>query len=192
MSFKKVISKEEINTLPLFEFTGKIELITTTEDAITAAKELSRETLLGFDTETRPSFTKGESYDVSLLQLATKDKAYLFRLHLFKFPKLLADVLENEKIKKVGVAINDDIKGLQKLYPFVPQGFFEIADMAKTLKVEHFGLRALTAIFIEKRLSKKAKISNWEKKDLSEAQIQYAACDAVSGLLIFEKMNNLL
>lgn len=192
MQYKKTISKEEINSLPLFEFNGKIELITNKEDALLACQELLKEDLLGFDTETRPSFKKGEFHHIALLQLATRHKAYLFRLNMFKIPKELIEILSNPEIKKVGVAISDDIKGLQKLSPFKAQNFQEIAELAKNLSVEHFGLRALVAIFLGKRLSKKAKVSNWERRELDPAQIQYAACDAVSGLLIYEKMCSLL
>jgi ribonuclease D len=188
MTYKKSITKDEINDLPMLKFNGKIEVITEIDKALLAIEKLANEKELGFDTETRPSFKKGERYEISLLQLSTKDCAYLFRLHKFKFPKQLADILSNQEIIKAGVAVHDDIKGLQRLYSFEANGFIELADEAKNQGYKNFGLRALTAIFLKQRLSKRAKISNWENHQLTTAQIHYAAADAYVGLQIFHKM----
>lgn len=188
MTYKKTISKEDINKLPRYTFKGKIELIDKQEDVKRAIAELREHKALGFDTETRAAFKKGERYDVSLLQLASESDAYLFRLNKLRKLEELFSLLGDPNIVKAGVAIDDDIKGLQKLSPFEAQGFVELADMARERKIEKFGLRALVAILLEKRLSKKAKISNWEKDPLSDAQIIYAACDATSGLEIYHKL----
>lgn len=190
MQIKSKISKEEINELEMLKFTGKIEVITDLDRALEVANLLSNEKVLGFDTETKPSFKKGESYDISLLQLATNTHAYLFRLNQFKFPKELANLFSNKDIAKVGVAVRDDIKGLQKLLPFKEQSFFDLATKAKEIGVNNFGLRALCALFLGYRLSKKAKLSNWEQGTLTEAQIHYAACDAWVGHEIYLKMEN--
>jgi ribonuclease D len=190
MKFRSSIKKEEINELKMLKFPGKIHLVTNTEEAIGIAAELEKEDILGFDTETRPSFKKGESYDVSLLQLSTKTDAYLFRLNKMSFPKELAQLLADPNIVKAGVAVRDDIKSLQKLQPFKEEGFCELADFAKELGVQNFGLRALCAIFLDFRLSKRAKITNWEQPKLTAAQIEYAACDAWVGLEIYKQMKS--
>ncbi|OUR99715.1 histidine kinase [Halobacteriovorax marinus] len=190
MQYKSKISKDEINELEMLKFDGPIEVVTDVERALEVAKLLENESVLGFDTETKPSFKKGEYYDISLLQLSTKTHIYLFRLNKFKFPKELAELLSNKEIAKVGVAVRDDIKGLQKLQAFKDQSFFDLATKAKEIGVENFGLRALCAIFLGFRLSKKAKLSNWEQDTLTQAQIHYAACDAWVGHEIYVRMES--
>lgn len=185
---QKTITKEEINELPLLEYHGKIVLIENDSDVKSAVEELRKSSVLGFDTETRPSFQKGEVYQVALLQLATLDTVFLFRLNRVKLSPELATLLADEKIIKTGVAIRDDIKGLQKLRPFEPKGFFDLSTMATTQGVTSIGLRALSALFLGERLSKAAKITNWERPTLSEQQIKYAATDAYVGLMIYLKM----
>lgn len=180
-------SPEEINALPLMEFRGKINLIATAAEAKKAVSELSKYKVLGFDTETKPSFKKGEFYHVALLQLATKDRAYLF--HLCRAPMLseVVSLLSSPDILKVGVATRDDIKGLQLLHPFEAQGFIDIAlELAEPGHTP--GLRTLVAQYLGLKLSKAAKITNWESPKLTFAQLNYAAKDAVAGLLIYEKL----
>jgi ribonuclease D len=189
MNFPKTISNDDINKLPLFQFKGAIVVIETAKDALTAVEALKFEPVLGFDTETRAAFKVGEKYDVALLQLATDTQAYLFRLNKFQMMPELTAILEDSKIIKAGVALRDDIKGLQKILPFEGQSFVELANLAKENKIEKFGLRALTAILLKKRLSKKAKVSNWELKNLSREQVHYAACDAVVGYQIYQALN---
>lgn len=188
MDLKLTITKEEINDMPQYTFDGKISIIFKEEQLDKVIKELKGEPVLGFDTETRAAFKKGERYDVSLLQLATSSKAYLFRLNKFKLTTQLTDILSDPNIVKAGVAIRDDIIGLQKLCPFKDQGFVELADVAKSKNIEKFGLRALTAICLGKRLSKKENTSNWEKGKLTDSQIHYAACDAIVGFEIYHKL----
>ena len=188
MLYKTKISKEEINELESYQFKGKIHLITTAEEATKACVKLRQEEILGFDTETRPSFRKGEFHHVSLIQLATSKEAFLFRINFFTPPPELISLLSNPKILKVGVAIQEDMNALKKLIPFQEKNILDLALLAKKLKIENFGLRALTAITLEKRLSKQAKVTNWEKQELTPAQIHYAASDAVVSLLIYDKL----
>src|SRR5690606_1257065 len=150
---------------------------------------LSKEKVLGFDTETCPSFNAGQSYRLSLLQLATEDTAYLFRLCRMDFPPELAAILSDSEIIKAGVAIQDDVKALQKLHPFKPSGFIDLAKEAEKHQIKNFGLRALTAIFLGKRLTKGAKLTNWDRKDLTPSQLNYAANDALVGLKIYQKIS---
>lgn len=191
MNYPLAMDKEEINDLPVMDFSGEIIEIVTPEGAARAVEILLKEKALGFDTETRPSFTKGESYTPSLIQLASHDQAFLFRLKFFPFPKELVTLLESPDVLKVGIGIKDDLLGLGKIVKFKPQGFLELSDEAKARGITNPSLRTLTAIFLGKRLLKKAKTTNWERKDLTEAQIKYAAIDAVVGLLIHEKLASL-
>lgn len=188
MDYPKSISKEAINELPQQDFLGKIHLILTPEDAEQAALELSKATILGFDTETRPSFSANQQYQVSLLQLVTETDAYLFRLRGTGLPAGLTAVMSNPAILKVGVAIRDDLKALQKLAPFTPEGFIDIAHEAEKRGFKNFGLRGLTAIFLGTRLSKTAKLTNWDNERLSQAQLLYAANDGVVSIGIYHKL----
>jgi ribonuclease D len=190
MELKLTITKEEINEMPQYIYDGKITLIHKKDQLESAIEELRKEKVLGFDTETRAAFKKGERYDVSLLQLATTTKVYLFRLNKTTFTPELASLLADPNIVKAGVAIRDDIIGLQKLCSFEDHGFVELADVAKSKNIDKFGLRALTAICLGKRLSKKENTSNWEKDQLTDSQLHYAACDAIVGYEIYHKLCN--
>ncbi len=187
---KSSISKEEINELSLLVFPGAIEVICSEVECDRAVDFLRQQSLLGFDTECRPCFRKGEVHDIALLQLATLDRAFLFRLNLFRPTAKLLELLSSQEVKKVGVAVADDIKGLQRLSSFAPQGFVEIADLARQLKIKQLGLRSLAAIMLGKRVSKSAQLSNWEAKNLSESQLSYAATDAWAGLKLYHSLEN--
>jgi len=187
-NYPERISKEEINELPVRSFPGKIRLIQTKEALDRALGALRRETILGFDTETKPTFTKGVTHLPSLLQLATGKSVFLIRLNHFDNLKKLTPILSNPNCFKVGVAVKDDIIGLQKLENFQPKGFVDIGQLARKLGMLTTGLRSLTAIFLKFRITKKAQVSNWARKELSESQIQYAATDAWVSRKIFLKM----
>lgn len=188
---KKTIEKEAIKDLPTMKFQGDISIINKKEEIFEALKELSKEEFIGFDTETKPSFQKNKSFKVSLLQLATSSKAYLFRLKTLGLPQPLTDILSNPSIFKIGLALNQDIKSLQALTPFKPQSFIDLQTLAKENEIGVLGLRGLCGLFLGKKLSKRAKLSNWENKFLSKAQIHYAANDAwVSREIFFQMEKN--
>jgi ribonuclease D len=176
---------DEHNIYVKAQFPGEIIMINN-DDEIAPALELLRvDPLIGFDTETKPSFKKGEVYVVSLLQLATPDHALLFRLHSLTDFSLLKEFFEDETVKKIGVAIRDDIRALQKTFPFEPKGFVELAEMAKSNNLNNFGLKGMTEEVLNLTLSKRAKLSNWESKDLKNDQKLYAATDAWIGREIY-------
>lgn len=184
--FKESISKEELTDLPLKWFEGEIVMIDSQWKVQKAIEILSKEKTIGFDTETRPSFKKGVINKVSLLQLSTKKQAFLFRLNKIGLPNEIRLILSNPGIIKPGVAIRDDIKGLQSLKNFRPEGFVELQDSAKDLGIQNFSLKKLTAIACGFRISKGQQLSNWEADELTEAQQIYAATDAWAALEIFE------
>ena len=185
------ITKEEINRLPMKQYEGLIHLIQTSDDAERAAKELIKENLLGFDTETRPAFRVGESYLPSLLQLATGKEVYLFQIKLTGLTKGLCDVLSSPDIIKTGVSIRDDVNELRKLANFEPAGFVELATHAKQAHIKNLGLRGLAALLLGFRVSKREQTSNWAKNELTESQLRYAATDAWLGREIYLHMDGL-
>ena len=174
----KRLSKEEINELPLIRFQGAIRVADDTKSITRLAKRLSKQRVLGFDVESRPSFSRGPNNPAALLQLATADQAFLFRLRPLNKLGPLADILGDPGITKAGVAIRDDINKLCGIEEFEPRGFEDLANLAGSLKIEQTGLRNLTAIFFGFRISKSAQLTNWEKNPLSPAQVNYAATDA--------------
>jgi len=189
MVYKESIDKEALADLPLIQFEGEISLVESKEDYLACIEYLSQQKLLGFDTETKPAFKKGVVNEVALLQLSTKDRAFLFRLNKIGLPNGLKNILENPEIQKIGVAIRDDIKGLQKLNNFNPGGFVELQDHVKGFGIQDFSLKKLSAIVLGFRISKSQRITNWEAPDLTEAQQIYAATDAWISHRIFESLN---
>ena len=187
--FPERISRQELLQLPRLTFQGNIHVITNKKQLTEALKTLSDEPFLGFDTETRPSFRRGESYPVSLLQLSSESDAFLFRLKDVGLPFLLKELFEHSTIQKIGLAIHDDIKALQKKENFEPKGFIDLADIARRLGIVTTGLRNLVGIFLRSRLSKRSQLSNWECKTLDENQRIYAATDAWVCREIFQKIN---
>lgn len=186
---KKHITKAEINELPMRAYDGPVLLYNSETEADEAAGKLLKENLLGFDTETRPAFRKGESYDPSLLQLATENEVYLFQIQQCGLTPNLIKVLESADIIKAGVALERDVAELQAMESFKPAGFVELATPAKQAEIKNLGLRGLTAILFDFRISKKEQVSNWARKELTESQQTYAATDAWLGRKIYQVFN---
>jgi len=175
---KRKISKAEINELPLISWDGRIEILTTEDEMNEAVVELLRETHLGFDTETRPCFRKGEYYPPALIQLATANCVYLFRICLIETLKPLLPILESCRRIKTGVGIKEDVRELNKMESFTPDGFVEISNLTTQLGYENKGLRALAGLLMNGRISKAAQVTNWARQELDSKQIRYAATDA--------------
>ncbi|MDD2381863.1 MAG: 3'-5' exonuclease [Mariniphaga sp.] len=188
--FKENITREELTDLPLRWFEGEIFVIDKPEQVKDVAKFLSSQSLIGFDTETRPSFKKGVVNKVALLQLSTPEQAFLFRINKLGLPAPIRKILANPSIIKPGVAIRDDIKGLQEIFQFKPGGFIELQDVARQAGIQNFSLKKLTAIVLGFRISKSQQLSNWEATTLSEAQQIYAATDAWTAAKIYQHFFN--
>ena len=174
----KRLEKDVINELPLVRFQGSIKFAEDSKSFHRLAAKLAKQRVLGFDIECKPNFKKGPNNPPSLIQFATSDQAFLFSLYPTMKLGPLIKILENPNIVKTGVAVKDDLNNLQKIEPFTPGGFEDLAPLAQSLKIEQTGLRNLTAIFFKHRLSKSAQLSNWQKRPLSPSQINYAATDA--------------
>ena len=184
--FKTSVSKEELKEYPIQKFEGSITVIDKIEQVASAVSYLEKQKILGFDTETRPSFKKGKTNKVALLQLSSKEKAFLFRINKIGLPNEVANLLSNKSIIKTGAAIRDDIKALRAITKFIPQSFIELQSHVKTFNIESFSLTKMSAIVLGFRISKSQQLSNWEKEKLSNAQQRYAATDAWVGYLIYE------
>lgn len=181
------ISKAEINELPLIAWEGEIRVLDSVASMQAVVEELKNETHLGFDTETRPTFKKGEYYPPALIQLATEKCVYLFRISKTNTLAPLLPVLESPDILKTGVAIKDDVKELRAMEDFEPGGFVEIANITVKLGYENRGLRALAGLLLGGRISKAAQVSNWARPELDQKQIRYAATDAWISREIYRK-----
>ncbi len=185
---KTTITHEEVNSLPLKAFEGKIVLIEDPAKLDKAIQEVSKHRLVGFDTETRPSFKKGQHYKVSLLQLALDKKVFLIRLNHTGITDELIALFENESVIKTGVGLRDDLVALQKLRKFHPKGFEDLAVISKKSGLLVESVKKLTALLLGFRISKSAQTSNWEAASLSEKQLEYAATDAWVCLEIHKKL----
>lgn len=180
------VSNEECEALPLSAFEGRVVLVESAEQAEQAARELNAEALLGFDTETRPSFVRGNNYSTALLQLSTETTTWLVRLCRTGLPQCLADVMANPGIVKVGLAILDDLRGLQKLRPFTPGACLDLQRLARERGVEELGLKKMAAQVLGVRVSKRQRLTNWEADTLTPAQQTYAATDSWVSLLLYQ------
>lgn len=178
IDFKDQITREEMALLPHNKFLGKIFYIDTHKAFNEFIPELLNCTILGFDTETKPAFKKGVFNEVSLLQLSTSEKAFLLRLNRIGLPREIIDIFSDPSIIKAGVAIHDDIAGLQGIEKFEPDGFIDLQDYVKDYGILDNGLKKLSANILGFQISKRQQTSNWEQDQLTTAQIEYAATDA--------------
>jgi len=185
------ISHEEINNLPLSAFEGKVVVVSDEHNLSRVFAEISKHSIVGFDTETKPVFVRGHQNKVSLMQIALTETVFLVRLNHTGMQAPIIRFLENENILKAGVALRDDIKALQRLKHYTPAGFVELAEMSKQAGLEVESVKKLTALLLGFRISKSAQTSNWEAESLNEKQISYAATDAWVCLEIYKKLMNL-
>ena len=186
--YRRKLRSEEINALPIVRYEGEVRLVRSEGELAEALDLLAREDLLGFDTETRPSFRKGRINQPSLIQLAASDRIFLIQLAFAPFGAGLASLLSDAKIIKAGVGIGDDMRELGKLYPFEGAGAVDLGDLARSLKLPTQGLRNMAANLMGWRISKGPRCSNWSLSDLSPRQIAYAATDAWIGRELYLKM----
>ena len=185
------VSREEINELPIRRYEGPMAVIAEPHELARAMDDILQETLVGFDTETRPAFRPGESYPPSLAQVATARAVYLFQVRHAEIAAAVARMLSEERIVKAGVSMADDLKALKKIVPFDEKSIVDVGKLAQRHGLKQSGVRNLAGLFLGFRIPKGAKTTNWSRSTLTEQQIVYAATDAWACrelYLCFEKL----
>ena len=184
------VSAEELKDYDLSWFKGKIVIVDDPVKFRQIMPKLAGQKILGFDTETRPSFRKGRKNKVSLIQLSTGNLACLFRINKIGIPDELADILADPAVIKAGVAIHDDLRFLKNIRKFNPDGFIDLQKFVKEFGINSSGLKKLSAIVLGFRISKRQQVTDWEAAELTEAQQIYAATDAWVCYEIYSKLVN--
>ena len=188
MTYPESITKEELSNLPLCGFEGKVVVVDNQYQIKEALEHLHRHSFLGFDSETKPSFKKGVINDVCLIQLSTHNTCYLFRLNMTGLTDELRRLMENDDITKIGLSLKDDIRGLRRLTDIEPKGFIDLQEKVAEYGIDDRSLKKITGIVLNKRISKKQRLTNWESETLTEAQQRYAATDAWICLEIYKEL----
>ena len=188
--FRPSIEKTELALLPPAQFEGTIVVVQGEKEARKAVAALMKEKVLGFDTETRPSFAKGKSNAVCLVQLSTKQTCFLFRLKDNNCLPLLKPLFEEESILKIGLSLKDDFHAIRKQMEFEPAGFLDLQPYVKDFGIEDNSLSKIYAIIFNMRISKAQRLTNWEADFLTEKQKHYAALDAWAALRIYEELES--
>lgn len=182
------ITKDEISTLGVASFEGRIIVVQSLREAEKAVAYLLKYPVLGFDTETRPSYKKGAHHSVSLIQLSTQDTCFLFRLNMIGFPQCLIDLLSNPNIKKIGLSLKDDFAAMNRRQVFTPDGFVDLQKVVQEYGIIDISLQKIYAILFRKKISKNQRLTNWDADVLTDAQKKYAALDAWACLEIYNKL----
>src|SRR5687768_14971944 len=172
------ISREDIANLPIRRYEGEVRMVATAQDFDAARADIRSERVVGLDTETRPAFRKGESYLPCLAQAATARAVYLFQLSRVEAFPVLTELLEDPRIVKAGVSLAHDLKCLKLVFPFEARNVVELSSIARRAGLDQTGVRNLAGIFLGFRIPKGNRTSNWAARELSPAQITYAATDA--------------
>ena len=189
--FEARIDKSAISTMPTVVFEGRIITLDTAADVDKAVKALSQESVVGIDTETRPSFRKGVQHNVSLIQLSTPDTCFLIRLNRTGMPDSLIAFLEDKQIAKIGLSLHDDYQALNKRHKFKAGGFIDLQKEVGNFGIEEMSLQKIFAIIFKQRISKSQQLSNWENDVLTDKQKQYAATDAWACLKIYKQLKQI-
>lgn len=182
------INNELTSTLPALTFKGEIIVVDREELVSQACADLASHTLIGFDTETRPSFKAGVTYKVSLLQLSTPSHCYLFRLNKIALSSPIVEILESEEIVKLGADVAGDIRSLNQLHKINERGFYDLQNTIWEWGIGEKSLRKMSALTLGQRISKAQRLSNWEAVSLTPQQQSYAATDAWACIEIYNKL----
>lgn len=180
------IPKSELPSLPAAVYRGKIVIVDREDQIGEAVSDLRRQSIIGFDTETKPTFKRGQSNKMALMQLSTHDTCYLFRLNKIGYPEELLSLLEDENIMKVGTSVHDDFTGLRKLASCEPRNFVDLQQYVKQFHIADNSLTRISAIVFGERITKNQQKTNWEAEELSQAQQCYAALDAYACIRIYD------
>ncbi len=183
--------KAKIAALPRVLFKGRIVVVLTERDADKAVRYLLSQPILGVDTETRPSFKKGETHQVALLQVSSYDVCFLFRLNQLGMSPSVKRLLEDTRVPKIGLSLRDDFLSLHKLGDFNAGYFIDLQDHMREIGVEDLSLQKLYANFFAQKISKREQLTNWEADILQDKQKLYAATDAWSCIMLYEELQRL-
>ncbi len=187
--FRLSVSKNILAEMPLVEYSGRIHIIDSIDQARQAIATLSQESVVGFDTETRPSFQRGRSYKMSLVQISTLTDSYLFRINRLGMFDELCRFIENGAVKKIGLSLKDDFFMMHKIGEFEPAGFIDLQSFVSSYAIIDASLQKIYGLIFGHRISKSQRLSNWEAETLSAAQCNYAAIDAWACLLIYNHLS---
>ena len=187
-NFIDKISNEQTALLPAVEFRGEIRIVEHERDIAAACKYLAEQPVIGFDTETRPSFRPGVTFRVSLLQLSSPEVCYLFRLNRIPLDKAILQLFENKRLLKVGADVAGDLRSLRQIRHFRDAGFIDLQAIAPEWGIAEKSLRKLSAIVLGQRVSKAQRLSNWEAATLTDKQQLYAATDAWVCTRIYDRL----
>jgi len=176
--FDPILDKEDIKSLPLYKFSGKVNLIDSVVDLSELAKQIAPGDIIGFDTESKPTFKKGHYNPTSLIQLALSNEVFLVRNLLTGPHRYWMEILADDSIIKVGCGIRDDLRDLRKNYNIELNSFLDLNDLVRQAGYDCQGVRRLAANVLKYRISKNQQVSNWENEELTDSQIIYAATDA--------------
>ena len=187
-NFIDKISNEQTALLPAVEFRGEIRIVEHERDIAAACKTLAEQPVIGFDTETRPSFRPGVTFRVSLLQLSTPTVCYLFRLNKIPLAKPILQLLEDRRVLKIGADVAGDLRSLRQIRHFRDAGFIDLQAIAPEWGIAEKSLRKLSAIVLGQRVSKAQRLSNWEAATLTDKQQLYAATDAWVCTRIYDRL----
>lgn len=179
------IPKTEISALPVESFPGDVVLIDKPEAVAAAVESLRACNVIGFDTETKPSFKKNHANKVALMQLSTDSVCYLFRLNMIGMPQALQSLIESPDVVKIGLSVHDDFNVMHRSSQFEPAGFVDLQKMVKEYHIADLSLQRIYAILFGKKISKQQRLTNWEAPTLTPRQQRYAATDAWACLKIY-------
>ena len=182
------ITKEQLAELPKETFDGKIIVVDHEEEVAEAVAHLSNHRAIGFDTETKPSFKRGQNHKVALMQLATHEVCYLFRLNRIGYPKELVQLMSNPNIKKIGLSLRDDFAAIRQRSVRKPENFIDLQLFVDKFGIDDNSLQKIYALLFGKKISKSQRLSNWEAPQLTPAQQAYAAIDAWACLRIYNHL----
>lgn len=192
---KKIIynkyDKKLIADLPRVVFQGRIFVVLSASEAERAVNYLLAQPILGVDTETRPSFHRGQNFSVALLQVATRDTCFLFRLNHIGMAKAVKRLLEDTTVPKIGLSWHDDLRGLQQLGKFRPGNFIDLQDHVSEVGIEDLSLQKLYANLFGQKISKRDRLTNWEADVLKDNQKVYAATDAWACIMLYDELQRL-
>lgn len=186
--FAHKISKDLIQWMPVIGFSGEVIIVDKIDKLDDAIAYLRAQKILGVDTESRPSFKRGVHYPTALVQIATEERCYLFRLSHIGLPAALAAIFADNTICKVGLAFRDDINGLRRLRNFKPANCVDLQSIAGKWGILDLGLQKMYAICFGRKISKTQQLTNWENTQLTPEQARYASTDAWATLRIYKEL----